>query len=563
MKERLLIIVCLFLLLSVLVSAQFTGRVVLDDEPNEQQKLYLKTIPGVVKILTYYDVEFYAPDVVDIGAEKLVSQQNPGNLFDSHPDILGLTSKLSDVSATSGTGFFISPEGHVLTNSHVVYLNTSLVEDFYEIFYLTLLGVGAEIGDEIYEQTKEENCETIPGEDYVDIIECKTYIDNDLYNSGSCENKKNQIPECEYSYDNPNYDLDKCTERITNGESYYDIPECGTTKQNDQYDFSVCLNKKDQIPECVRTINNPEYDLKVCNEKRFPGQECDDDAISSSKSNSEELRALSDYLNDNLEVKVTNHRVVGVVGVDIDEIKSKEYALELIVMEGETREQVEDDIDWALLKADGNDFPSVELGDSDRVGVGEELFLIGYPAVSEYQGDIEKLINKSLTEDKLDIFKRDVEPTLTSGSVTSVKQIGKGYKVLQTDASISYGSSGGPAINSEGEVVGIVTYIIDIVGGEFNYVERINDIESKITEHVTPSQSETSKEWNEALEKYWDGKNSGAKKNLKNLRVDHPDYPYLDQILGDLGVDIESESSGEGFFSKIANWFKNLLGSSD
>ncbi len=87
----------------------------------------------------------------------------------------------------------------------------------------------------------------------------------------------------------------------------------------------------------------------------------------------------------------------------------------------------------------------VPLGDSDSVEVGEEIFVVGAPF--------------------------GVSHTLTVGHV-SAKRSAPGLfgglgtmDLLQTDAAINQGNSGGPMFNMRGEVIGIVSYIITESGG--------------------------------------------------------------------------------------------------
>ncbi|HVY68153.1 MAG TPA: trypsin-like peptidase domain-containing protein, partial [Patescibacteria group bacterium] len=49
-------------------------------------------------------------------------------------------------------------------------------------------------------------------------------------------------------------------------------------------------------------------------------------------------------------------------------------------------------------------------------------------------------------------------PSFTQGVISAVKDSGNGFKIFQTDAKISTGSSGGPLLNAAGQVVGIITF---------------------------------------------------------------------------------------------------------
>ena len=88
--------------------------------------------------------------------------------------------------------------------------------------------------------------------------------------------------------------------------------------------------------------------------------------------------------------------------------------------------------DIAVIKAHGQNFRTLALGDSDRVQVGDEVVAIGNPL--------------------------SLESTVSNGIVSAVRTIEEeGGKFLQITTPISPGSSGGPLFNMAGEVVGITT----------------------------------------------------------------------------------------------------------
>ena len=102
--------------------------------------------------------------------------------------------------------------------------------------------------------------------------------------------------------------------------------------------------------------------------------------------------------------------------------------------------------DLALLKIEGDDFPFVKFGTSDDIIVGEWAIALGNPMGLF---DIAKL------------------PTATAGIISGLhmdfgeKESGHIYQdMIQTDASINQGNSGGPLINSLGVVIGVNTFII-------------------------------------------------------------------------------------------------------
>lgn len=105
---------------------------------------------------------------------------------------------------------------------------------------------------------------------------------------------------------------------------------------------------------------------------------------------------------------------------------------------------------------------TVELGDSDALQPGEEVIAIGTPLSTELSSTVTKGIISA-----------------TSRSVAV--QSGVTMNLIQTDAAINAGNSGGPLVNTKGEVVGINSSKIsgEAVEG-IGFSIPINDIKDKI-----------------------------------------------------------------------------------
>jgi serine protease Do len=98
--------------------------------------------------------------------------------------------------------------------------------------------------------------------------------------------------------------------------------------------------------------------------------------------------------------------------------------------------------DIAVLKIDGHDLPTVRIGDSDQLGVGDYVLAIGEPF--------------------------GLEETATAGIVSAKGRSlpGDGYvPFIQTDAAVNPGNSGGPLFDASGAVVGINAQIYSNSGG--------------------------------------------------------------------------------------------------
>ena len=135
---------------------------------------------------------------------------------------------------------------------------------------------------------------------------------------------------------------------------------------------------------------------------------------------------------------VTNHHVVA--GADVVIVRlSDRREFDATVIGSDERS------DLALLKVDGDNFPSLELGNSQDLRVGEWVLAIGSPFGLDYSvtAGIVSAKGRSLPTDR-----------------------GENYvPFLQTDVAINPGNSGGPLFNLDGEVVGVNSQIFTRSGG--------------------------------------------------------------------------------------------------
>ena len=130
----------------------------------------------------------------------------------------------------------------------------------------------------------------------------------------------------------------------------------------------------------------------------------------------------------------------------------------------------DEDYDIAVIKIEATGLPAVTLGNSEELNVGDHVLAIGNPL-------------------------GDLTFSMSGGMVSSVNRTinvdGTPFNMIQTDASISPGNSGGPLLNSYGEVVGIVSAKYSSYGTSGESVEGlgfaipINDVISMIQDIMT------------------------------------------------------------------------------
>ena len=132
---------------------------------------------------------------------------------------------------------------------------------------------------------------------------------------------------------------------------------------------------------------------------------------------------------------LTNHHVVdGTTEITVKLSDGRELSAKVVGRDPKT--------DLALLKVDATGLPTIALGDSSELKVGEPVMAIGNPF--------------------------GLEQTVTTGIVSATgRVIGQGPydDFVQTDASINPGNSGGPLINARGQAIGINAAIFSQTGG--------------------------------------------------------------------------------------------------
>ena len=102
-------------------------------------------------------------------------------------------------------------------------------------------------------------------------------------------------------------------------------------------------------------------------------------------------------------------------------------------------------LDLAVVKIEANNLVAAELGDSDELKIGSYAAAIGNPLGLEFQ--------RSMSQGIISGMDRSIAVSKDSSGTSTVTMDG----LLQTDATINSGNSGGPLYNSKGEVIGINT----------------------------------------------------------------------------------------------------------
>jgi len=136
-------------------------------------------------------------------------------------------------------------------------------------------------------------------------------------------------------------------------------------------------------------------------------------------------------------IVTNNHVVDGADELMVTLNDNKEYSARIIGADATT--------DLALIKIDAKQLPAIQIASSDDVKVGEWVLAVGNPL--------------------------GLNNTVTAGIVSAkARSMGQGVSsMIQTDAAINQGNSGGALVNTRGELIGINAMIYSQTGSNIGY----------------------------------------------------------------------------------------------
>ncbi len=178
--------------------------------------------------------------------------------------------------------------------------------------------------------------------------------------------------------------------------------------------------------------------------------------------------------------------------------------------------------DLALLRLEASDMPTLPLGDSSTLQIGDRVHILGFPGVV-------------LTHELLNASAK-AEASVTNGAISGFKQDRAGHPVIQTDAAAALGNSGGPAVDDRGRVVGVLTFISD--GGEdgavqgFNFLIPIQVVREFLAGTAAkPDQpGNFDRAWHQGLQQFFAGNYAAAAKPFAEANRLVPELPDVKRI---------------------------------
>jgi len=182
--------------------------------------------------------------------------------------------------------------------------------------------------------------------------------------------------------------------------------------------------------------------------------------------------------------------------------------------------------DVAILKLQKkHEYPTIRVGNDKEMRVGDQVYVLGYPAVATF--------HPLISEESIS------EATLTRGLVSAKKNMKDGWEVLQTDASITHGNSGGPVMNEYGEVIGLATFgSIDQQRGQevqgMNFIVPTTIVREFIRkERLKPAMSDISLSFEEALDLFDEERYKKALEKFDEVKSMNASFPFIDKYIRD------------------------------
>ena len=102
--------------------------------------------------------------------------------------------------------------------------------------------------------------------------------------------------------------------------------------------------------------------------------------------------------------------------------------------------------DVAVLRVEAENLPTVPLGDDGAVDPGDEVFAVGFP----YEASFSPTLGQA----------GFIDPTLASGRARARRSVAGDFEVIETDAGIVEGNSGGPVLDGQGKAIGVATFYV-------------------------------------------------------------------------------------------------------
>ena len=163
-------------------------------------------------------------------------------------------------------------------------------------------------------------------------------------------------------------------------------------------------------------------------------------------------------------IVTNNHVVQGADNVTVTTADKKVYTAKVVGTDPST--------DLAVLKIEGNNFPYLVMGNSDDVKLGQWVLAIGYPLgldVTVTAGIV------SASGRSININRRNMQ-----GNTAAIESF------IQTDAAVNSGNSGGPLVNTNGQMIGVNSALASPTGtyAGYSYAIPVNLVKKAVDDMI-------------------------------------------------------------------------------
>jgi S1-C subfamily serine protease len=203
--------------------------------------------------------------------------------------------------------------------------------------------------------------------------------------------------------------------------------------------------------------------------------------------------------------------------------------------------------DVAVLKIthpDNLKFPGLPIGNTENLESGGTLLIVGYPGLVQGSASSSSLLN----------FSSSAKPSVTRGIISSIKGDQDGRKLIQTDASIASGNSGGPAIDENATAIGIATYSSISLSGQYNFVRSIDELNNLMKKNsIVIGNNDVFDEWKLGMAYYWNGYYKKALPHLESVKQSYPIHTSIDKYIKNAKQSIAQGKDKETWWEQLTD----------
>ncbi len=214
--------------------------------------------------------------------------------------------------------------------------------------------------------------------------------------------------------------------------------------------------------------------------------------------------------------------------------------------------KIEPDLALAKVDTSMHVVPVPINKESTSISIGSKITAVGYPGAIEMSGLLAK---------------KSTYPTVVKGTISGIKDIeGGNFKIIQFSGAIGHGNSGGPIVDSESNVLGVVTYSFTSglanetadLGGAVEIGEVVKLLDSN---GVKYNESALTEKVKTAVTEYNKYHFKNAKKLFEEIKSENPTYFafVMDPLINKCQTYIDQGLDKSGLFGMLGDYANYIL----